>query len=367
MILHIMSNGNSTHNGSIINLINNRELGFNPEEHVFVMTKESSYKDFSRYENVELNESILASDMKEFNRYASRFDYIILHRNSFTCAQIYRIKRKYLKKIIWCVWGESYLYPPTLKVKKLTRKIRRLARWCIIRIAGRRIRRFYAIGISFKYDAIAVRKMFGDIKILPISFAYEKDKKAKFEKLIKSLPEKDNNAPCKIMIGHSAFWHLNHMEILDKLYRFKDENILISLVLSYGDGDYAKEVEDYALAKFPGKVEAIFDYMSHDDYIRYLNTVDIWILDYAGQNALGNFVRLLYLGKKIFLNEDSVMMLASRIEALEVYKVPDIDNMTFEEFSRPIENKDINRVFAEASFDENRAIRRWKSFFKELK
>ena len=47
--------------------------------------------------------------------------------------------------------------------------------------------------------------------------------------------------PIRNMVDHSAYEYLHHIDILDKLVVYKNENIIISLVLAYGNKAYAEK------------------------------------------------------------------------------------------------------------------------------
>ena len=169
------------------------------------------------------------------------------------------------------------------------------------------------------------------------------------------------------MIGHCAYQFLRHIEIMDLLKKYKDENLLISLVLSYGDMEYARKVEEYAIQTFGNdKVEIIRKLMSPMEYIEYLNTVDICILDYKHQAALGNFWRLLYLEKKIFLNKDGILKLFANFEGAETYCVENIKNMNFEQFTKRLNDPQSCKKSVEFYIDENNILNMWKNSINEL-
>ena len=89
------------------------------------------------------------------------------------------------------------------------------------------------------------------------------------------------------------------------------ENVEIHLPLSYGNGgtdhinDYPRMVEEYAKILFPNKVKVLKKLISKWDYDVFLSTIDIAILGAPRQNALGNIIRLLYMGKKVYLAPDN--------------------------------------------------------------
>ena len=48
----------------------------------------------------------------------------------------------------------------------------------------------------------------------------------------------NHNSCINIQIGHPSTQVLNHIEVLEDLYKFRDENIRIYIPLSYGDEEY---------------------------------------------------------------------------------------------------------------------------------
>jgi len=169
------------------------------------------------------------------------------------------------------------------------------------------------------------------------------------------------------MIGHSAYHFLNHKYLLEKLEKYKDENILISIPLNYGDNAYAKQIEELAIKIYGYKVEIIKNYMESDEYLKYLMTVDIAIFDYRHQAALANIYLLLYMEKKLFLNSRGIIYKGMTNEHVKVFQVEDIDKLHYNEF---IENKfehTNGKKFSKLMLDENSIISKWKALIDKLR
>lgn len=371
--LHIMLHRTISHNKSVIELLNSGDLGFNPREHLFVVKHRRVFEACKMYDNVVLDEFVTTRDMENYKNHAGRGRYIFLHCNELSPWQLYRIDNDIMARTIWCVWGHDlyYLYKPLGEVSGLYRKIKRLGRNVVKKIyeiiSIPRLRHLYAVGAGFKYDAYEIKRKYGkDMRILRTPYGFVRGKKQKLEAVANEKYEKEPGSPYKIMIGHSSHRFLNHINVMEKLKKFKDENIVIALVLSYGDNEYAKQVERYALSNFKGKTEILKNYMPETDYLRWLKTVDACILDYTHQSALGNVWLLLLLGKKLFLNKDGIIKKALTEEGIETYNVSDIDSLSFEEFSSPVKNAE-NSIKLGASYaDENKYIDLWKNTLEEL-
>lgn len=371
--VHIMLHTAIIHNSTIVELLNNKDIGFKPSEHRFIIQHRNVYEACNKYSNVVLDEEVISRNMKNFIKYSEQSKYIFLHCNELTARQLLKIDKKIMCKIIWCVWGHDlyYVWHSLSEVTGLYKKTRRLAGNIITKLTDivctYKNKQMFAIGIGFKYDAIEVKRKYGkDMRVLTTPYGYIINKKHNIDRIVGDRTEHNLNRSYKIMIGHSGFKFLNHIDIMKKLIRFKDESIIISLILSYGDTDYAKKVEKYAISNFKDKVEIIKEFMTADDYLCYLKTVDACILDYKHQSALGNVWRLLYLGKKLYLNKNGIIKMALMLEGIESYNVEDIDYMSFKEFSAPVQDVNNSIKLGTYYIDENTCVDMWKNTLSEL-
>ena len=131
--------------------------------------------------------------------------------------------------------------------------------------------------------------------------------------------------------------------------------------------EYAEKVKEEARRLFnEEKIEIIDKMMSKEEYLNYLSTVDVCLLDYKHQAALGNIYFLLYMGKKLFLNKDGIIKLFSTLENIETYNIDSINQMDYDEFSQEIKDITYGKQFAEFHINEKNYIKLWKNTIKEL-
>lgn len=363
--VHIMSHFSTVYNVQIVYMINENLSYFNKDEHLFIISNRNVYEQVKDYENVILEKNI-STNFKKFKKYANMCNYIFLHSNTLSAKVLALSSKKTLNKIVWCEWGHDLYDGKTIGKQKISLNIRNISKRIKNLIKKEKSKKFYAIGIGFQYDVIEAKRKYGkNMRIVMTPYGYVKDNKAKIDNIIKD-NKKDNNYT-KIMIGHSAYPFLNHIELMKKLEKYKDENIKISLVLAYGDDKYSKTVQSEAKRIFgSNKVEIIEKMMSQEEYIKYLETVDICCLDYKHQAALANTYMLLYMGKKLFLNRDGILKLFTILENIETYNINDIDKMNFEEFKKPINNPKLGKQFAEFHIDEKNYLSIWKNTISNL-
>lgn len=108
----------------------------------------------------------------------------------------------------------------------------------------------------------------------------------------------------KILLGNSADPSNNHMETLERLLPFKDQNIKIYAPLSYGDQNHAKTVVSQGKAWFGDKFIPMTDFMPFEQYLEFLNSIDVAIFNHKRQQAMGNTITLLGMGKTVFMRSD---------------------------------------------------------------
>lgn len=361
--LHIMTHSSPFNNG-IINMINEEE-GFLPQEHLFLIQNEKVFQDAQKYANVRFMPSMMWKNFKNLLNYEKQAKYVFLHQNWFYDFTRFlftplSIKRKY----IWCVWGHD-LYT-NMGRPEGTREILK----AILRKAGdflinREIRFYKGIGIGFKYDALEIKKRFKD-KIDIYMLPYLTDATTEMLNGIMSENTRKEGEPVRVMVGHSAHPYLNHKHVLNLLSKYKDENILISLVFAYGNANYARQIEEYAKSIFGEKVEVKKDRMPLEEYLRYLNSVDVAICDQIMQSGLGNIHHLMYLGKKIYLNGEGFLHQAFILEGLNIDATEKIERETFTEFIKENSHKERARNYAAYLSEHKNYVDMWLNTLETL-
>lgn len=186
----------------------------------------------------------------------------------------------------------------------------------------------------------------------------------------KHIAEQTTKQTIEIMIGHNAFQFNRHCEILRMLERFKNENIHITIPLSY-DSDLTNETSVYIEEikrlirdlSMDNKVSILTKLIPKTEYHMLIAKMDIAIFNAPRQCGLGNIAALLYLGKKVFLPSDNPMLdVFNRIQGIEIHNVKEIMSETFNEFIRPI-NVPYPHPFIKYFFSIENAAPRWKIIF----
>jgi hypothetical protein len=200
------------------------------------------------------------------------------------------IFKKFLKKAIWIMWGGdlySYENRKSSIFYKLYYKIDDYVKG-----------HFNGYITYMEGDYFLAEKWYKAKGKLYKSFAYPSN----FYKSIEFI--ETEKSELHIQIGNSAANSNNHLEILDKLKIYKDRNIKLFCVLSYGGSKYIQKIIDYGKNIFNEKFIPITHFMEFGDYMKFLSNMDIAIFAHNRQQGVGNIISLLSLGKTIYLRDD---------------------------------------------------------------
>jgi hypothetical protein len=107
-----------------------------------------------------------------------------------------------------------------------------------------------------------------------------------------------------ILLGNSADPSNNHIEALERLLPFKGQEIKIYAPLSYGDQNHANKVISQGKEWFGDKFVPMTYFMPFEVYLEFLKSIDIAIFNHRRQQAMGNSIMLLGMGKTIFMRSD---------------------------------------------------------------
>lgn len=358
--IHIMPQGSKIYDYSIIRMFND-DIRFNSNEHLFIVSSEHIYKLCSNYNNV-VYESNIFQNKKKINDYFMWAYVVFLHSNTMSIRELITLNSKQKNKIIWCVWGHD-LYRKNINKYSDSNKSKLLIKLLYFSIYDRLLKKIKGIGIGFDYDRYEVKERFGDqMKIYKTPYF---SMELKMEYMSNEIETKSNQNNLRVMIGHSAYSFLNHKKVLDSISKYKNENILISLVLSYGSISYKEEIIKYAESVFNHKIEIIDKELDINSYLNYLKSVDIAIFDHTHQSALSNIYYLLYLNKKIFLNEKGIIAKALSKEGIDYSRISDIPHMSYHEFGK--KGKRITgKEFAKRHIDPEVIKGVWMNTIREL-
>lgn len=170
-----------------------------------------------------------------------------------------------------------------------------------------------------------------------------------------------------ILVGNSATASNQHREIIEWLSSYKNCDIKVYVPLSYGEENYKEQIINYGKEKLGDIFTPMTEFMDKKQYIRFLNMIDIGIFNNNRQQAMGNILILLALGKKVYLRVDTSMWDRFVSEGYSVYPLKSINQISYSklvEFPEKIGKKN------EEIFDKNenveKIIVKWEKIFDEF-
>lgn len=261
-----------------------------------------------------------------------------------------------LKKINWIVWGGdlySYNEPKTSLIKKIYERVRRVV-----------IQNVSEVSTLIEEDFVLAKKWY------KVKGKYKKGFYMSPISTLESLDEliytnKKNSKDICIQIGNSASKSNNHKEIINILGQYKEFDIKVYCPLSYGDEYYGREILEYGNKILGDKFIPITKFMEYNEYLEFLNEIDIAIFNNNRQQALGNIYRLLYLGKKVYIRNDTVMWnyFHKEIGAI-VYDINEMIDLPIDKFiGFNKEYKLINKKNIRKLYTNEYALEIWKENF----
>lgn len=289
-ILHIAKGGTFTE--PFIKFIND---SFNSEEHRFLLTGGVVESEIVKFDNVSVSCGGIISKIILYLKMIvlmHKSNKIILHSLfDFRLVKILFFTPWLLKKCYWIIWGgDLYIYKIDKKDWKW--QVKEFFRRPVIKHMGHLLT--YIDG-----DVELVRKWYGAQGKHHECLMYGSN-------LYKDYQVSENKSKTvNIQIGNSADPSNNHIEVLEKLLPYKNQDICIYLPLSYGQVEYAESVIKKGNEWFGAKFKPLTKFMSFKEYLFFLGSVDIAIFNHRRQQAMGNTITLLGLGKTVYLRSDT--------------------------------------------------------------
>jgi hypothetical protein len=284
-IMHLMAYEKFTE--PYIKFINDN---FDSNDHLFFLYGENENYVVTKYQNV------IKLNMKNFFSFTKslyKSKKIIIHGLFFNkkLSFIFISQPWLLNKSYWVIWGGD-LYHYLFKEKGFKTNINEFVRGIIIRKVSGLI-------THIKGDYELAKMWYGAEGNYYYSFMYPSN-------LFHEHPTVNtiNNDTVYILIGNSADSSNEHVEIFHLLEKFKNKDIKIICPLSYGQSEYREYILDEGNNIFGDKFIPLTEFLSFNDYMDILSKVEIAIFNHKRQQALGNILNLLGLGKKVYIRND---------------------------------------------------------------
>lgn len=344
-ILHIMSDF-SGYNKKYLEFINNH---FNSQCHIFVFLSRANRVNSHNILTVDRKKKVikLLNLMKNSDR-------IVIHglfsKYLLLLLCLFPI---FLKKSSWVLWGGD-LYYYKFRSKTFKSNVYEMIRRKVISNLDQVI-------ALVQGDYELVKKWYKTRAIYQYSFY---PNLINYDYLEKIKTNYNHSDTVTFQIGNSADPSNKQIEILEILSRHKSKNIEIVCPLSYGDQEWAKKVIGKGREIFGEKFRPLTEILSAEEYSQMLNSVDVAIFNHDRQQALGNILSLLYLGKKVYIKNDITTWDFLDGKGIKIFNTYEIPNLTFERLSAM--DKTLGEKNAELvrnHFSEEKCVALWQNIF----
>lgn len=330
---------------------------FEAKRHSFCILGKNKKHPIPKQNNLRISKYTLTGTVRHYARIlrdAQRAEKIILH-GLFDVRLIILLSMMpwVLKKCYWIIWGGDLYFYQTPKPRRRDR-IKEAFRSFVIKRLGYLVT--YIPG-----DVTLARKWYkakGSYKECLMYLSNTID-----EQLIGRARPKNKSASeiINIIVGNSADPNNNHIEILKKLRAYKDKNIRLVVPLSYGDKKHAEKVISYGNREFTNKFEAITEFIPLSEYETILKSIDIAMFNHKRQQAMGNTIALLGMGKAVFLRSDVTQWSLFNKLGVVVRDINDDDFFSLLDSSESARNIDIIKSY----FNSKNLLMQYERIFNE--
>lgn len=322
---------------SFVELVNSH---FDGGKHSFLLTRGMSENELAGYSNVIIAGDGFWSLLKHYTMRAFKIQSarkVILHSlyDNYLILILFLMPWN-LRKCYWVIWGSDlykYLTPKLTFKEKFVELIRRQ----VLKNVG-------SLVTYIEGDVQLARKWYGSKGKYHECFMYTSNLYKEY-----NLP-KNQHRGINILVGNSADPSNKHLDVFDKLEPFKEQDIKIYVPLSYGNPEYAKNIIKQGRERFGDKFEALIEHMPFNQYLEFLGKIDIAIFNHKRQQAMGNTITLLGLGKKVFMRSDVTQWAFFKSHGITVYDIEELALSGSENTQTEANKHIVKSYFSEKTF-----------------
>lgn len=254
------------------------------------------------------------------------------------------------KKCYWVLWGGD-LYVRRNGARTLPWQIKEVFRTFLIK-------RLHAVVTTVPGDYELVRKWYSTrAKYIP-SLMYGSHVARDLE-----LQSTTDNNLINIQVGNSADPENRHVEVFHKLGRISGQlKFNVYCPLSYGDEEYAEVVIAEGTSLFRASFIPLTKFMSFEEYNRYMATIDVAIFNHRRQQAMGNIIGLLSMGKTVYLRSTETPYQFFKELGITVFKSDALDE-GLQILNKKQKQENIEIVKRE--FTRDALVESWRLIFNE--
>ena len=245
--------------------------------------------------------------------YMNKSEKVVLHSLfNFQIVVLLFFQPWLLKKCYWVIWGGD-LYSYKFSKRTFKWKIREFFRRAVIKRMG-----FLVTGTPGDYRL--TREWYGAEGLHVKCFNYPSN--IYKDIVVPSRTDKNIN----IQVGNSGDPTNNHEVIFEKIESvFGETGFDIFCPISYGNEIYIKKIVAVGRQRFGKSFRPALELLPLDKYLNELANVDIAIFGHKRQQAFGNIITLLGLGKTVYMEPESTLFELFSSLGIKVYSIEELE------------------------------------------
>jgi len=302
----------------VINVFNYSQVKYNNiDNHYIYIYKDKCPDEFVYIKQKDKIDQISAENALDYI-INNRFDVVVLHSfPSLPLMVISKLPRRI--KLIWFAWGYDIYHErfdhkalvPIRKYQLLTQKyLRKKNKVCLkerlCKITQRMLlSRLYEKSISrVDYFSGVIPAEYDMLKKLPYFVAKRIDYNYFDIPSNKTIPDSIGN---NIIIGNSADYTNNHLDVIDILKNVDMGNRKVFVPLSYpaNVNNYVEEVVSKGKETWPMNFVPLLSFMPYEEYCNIISSCKYAVFYHERQQAMGNICVALNLGISVFMSKSS--------------------------------------------------------------
>lgn len=164
-----------------------------------------------------------------------------------------------------------------------------------------------------------------------------------------------------VMIGNSGSFSGNHLEVLSFLRSINLRDVNVYASLSYGNTKYIEYVLSVGKDVFKENFKPLISFIPLREYNAILANCDNFIYGHYRQEAMGNILIALCLGKKVFLHKRNPVLKYFLDIGVKIYTIEQFEK----EYSTPMEigTKSTNLKILLNKYNKSRLLKIIQSMF----
>lgn len=288
---------------------------FNSQEHIFLVYGEKREDSFmvKNAENVIFVDNIHIKN-PIINELIFKSEKIIIHANNIFITKLILKNPKILKKAYMIFWGFD-IYTFKEENKSFKEKIwDKLAKYQISNVKG--------VCTLVDKDYQELQKYIPKIKGKHFKARYFISENYDYRNKLRG--SNQHTESTYILLGNSASETNSHIEILEKMRIYADENIKIICPLSYGSKEYGNNIIKLGKEIFKDKFIPLTELLALEEYEKIISKCSIGIFNNNRQQGMGNISALLSYGAKVFIRSDTTMWESFVDKKYNIYDISEV-------------------------------------------